>query len=57
MDHAIIRPSQSLVKGGGLTAQFRLSDGAYGTYPLLTLCKEVVDGWPTNRKQASTLTL
>jgi hypothetical protein len=28
MDHAIIRPSQSLVKGGGPAAQFRLSDGA-----------------------------
>jgi len=26
MDHAIIRPSQSLVKGGGPAAQFRLSD-------------------------------
>jgi hypothetical protein len=25
MDHAIIRPSQSLVKGGGPAAQFRLS--------------------------------
>jgi hypothetical protein len=32
MDHAIIRPSQSLVKGGGPAAQFRLSDGASGTY-------------------------
>ena len=30
MDHAIIRPSQSLVKGGGSAAQFRLSDGASG---------------------------
>ena len=28
MDHAIIRPSQSLVKGGGPAAQFRLDDGA-----------------------------
>jgi hypothetical protein len=33
MDHAIIRPSQSLVKGGGPAAQFRLSDGAFGSYP------------------------
>jgi len=28
MDHAIIRPSQSLVKGGGPAAQFRLSDAS-----------------------------
>jgi len=39
MDHAIIRPSQSLVKRGGPAAQFRLSDGVSGqnregeTYP------------------------
>src|SRR6266852_44390 len=32
MDHAIIRPSQSLVKGGGPAAQFRLSDGASVQY-------------------------
>jgi hypothetical protein len=32
MDHAIIRPSQSLVKGGGPAAQFRLSDGVTVTY-------------------------
>jgi hypothetical protein len=32
MDHAIIRPTQSLVKGGGPAAQFRLSDGALVHY-------------------------
>ena len=32
MDHAIIRPSQSLVKGGGPAAQFRLSDGVLVHY-------------------------
>jgi hypothetical protein len=31
MDHAIIRPSQSLVKGGGPAAQFRLSDALSGS--------------------------
>jgi len=30
MDHAIIRPSQSLVKGRGPAAQFRLSGGWVG---------------------------
>lgn len=35
MDHATIRPSQSLVKGRGPAAQFRLSDGALGSYLLL----------------------
>jgi len=32
MDPAIIRPSQSLVKGGGPAAQFRLSDGVLFHY-------------------------
>jgi hypothetical protein len=36
MDHAIIRPSQSLVKGGRPAAQFRLDDGAHGSYRTLT---------------------
>jgi|HubBroStandDraft_2_1064218.scaffolds.fasta_scaffold240150_2 hypothetical protein len=33
MDLAIIRPSQSLVKGGGSPAQFRLSDGVSRSFP------------------------
>jgi hypothetical protein len=32
MDEAIIRPSQSLVKGGGPAAQFRLDDGVSVPY-------------------------
>jgi len=49
MDHAIIRPSQSLVKGGGPAAQFRLSDGPSGSWPWARECDGYVVWFQTPR--------